>query len=160
MYSCALALVTLFVLMYVVSNVLEVNKGFHCKNTWVTLTTFLGCISATKECYQVGFFDLIDWKRFSLVPFASLFFQETYLVTFLVFPPQVCNQGTLQGQMCKIKKKTRQKCWFISILKGYTNLTKEGSFSTTHCSSCKHFVNFKCHTHKRNATELTKIWLK
>ena len=60
MYSCALALVTLFVLMYVVSNVLEVNKGFHCKNTWVTLTTFLGCISATKECYQVGFFDLID----------------------------------------------------------------------------------------------------
>ena len=30
----------------------------HCKNTWVTLTTFLGCpscISVTKECCQVGF---------------------------------------------------------------------------------------------------------
>ena len=34
----------------------------HCKNTWVTLTTFLGCpscISVTKECYQIGF---LNWK--------------------------------------------------------------------------------------------------
>ena len=30
---------------------------YHCKNTWVTLTTFLGgpsCISVAKECYQIG----------------------------------------------------------------------------------------------------------
>ena len=32
------------------------------KNTWVTLTTFLGClscISVTKECYQI---DFLNWK--------------------------------------------------------------------------------------------------
>ena len=31
---------------------------YHCKNTWVTLTTFFGylsCISVTKKCYQIGF---------------------------------------------------------------------------------------------------------
>ena len=34
-----------------------------------------------------------------------------------------------------------------------------GELSTTHCSNCKHFLNFKCHTdpQKRNATEL--VWL-
>ena len=54
--------------------------------------------------------------------------------------------------MCKIKKKQN--------LKRDTNLTKEGSFSTTHCSNnCKHISsNFKCQTHKRNAIEVTKIW--
>ena len=44
-----------------------------------------------------------------------------------------------------------------SFLKGDTNLTKEGNFSTAHCSNCKHFM---CHTHKNNATEVTKIRLK
>ena len=32
----------------------------HCKNTWVTSTTILGCpscISVTKECYQIGFLE-------------------------------------------------------------------------------------------------------
>ena len=24
---------------------------YHCKNTWVILTTFLGCLSVTKESY-------------------------------------------------------------------------------------------------------------
>jgi len=42
------------------------------------------------------------------------------------------------------------------LSEGDTNLTKEGSFSTTHCSNCKHFLNFTCQTHKRNATEVTK----
>ena len=35
---------------------------YHCKNTWVILTTFLGChscISVTKEWYQIGF---LNWK--------------------------------------------------------------------------------------------------
>ena len=32
----------------------------HCKNTWVPLTTFLGClsfISVTKKCYKIGFLE-------------------------------------------------------------------------------------------------------
>ena len=32
----------------------------HCKNTWVTLTIFLGCLSfinVTKKCYLVGFLE-------------------------------------------------------------------------------------------------------
>ena len=41
--------------------------------------------------------------------------------------------------------------------KGDTNLTKEGSFSTIHCSNCKHSLNLM---HKRIATEVTKIWSK
>ena len=66
---------------------------------WVTSTTFLGCLSCirvTKECYQ------ICWGGFSLVTWARLFFQETYLALL----PQPCNQGTIQGQMCKIKETT------------------------------------------------------
>ena len=78
----------------------------YCRNTWVTLTTFLGCISVTKECYQVGFLTGSSLRSFSLLPFARLFFQKKYLATFLVFLPQACNQGTLQGQMCKIKETT------------------------------------------------------
>ena len=39
------------------------------------------------------------------------------------------------------------------LQKGVTILTKEGSFSTTCCSNCKHFLNFTCHTHKRNGGE-------
>ena len=48
----------------------------------------------------------------------------------------------------------------LSFLKGNTNLTKEGSFSTTFCSNYKHFLNFMCYAHKTNANEVTKIWLK
>ena len=36
----------------------HVAAHVHCKNTWVTLTTFLGCpscICMTKECYQIGY---------------------------------------------------------------------------------------------------------
>ena len=46
------------------------------------------------------------------------------------------------------------------LLKGDTNLTNEGSFSTTFCSNSKHSLNFMCHVHKRNESEVTKIWLK
>ena len=37
-----------------------VQQHIHCKNTWVTSTTFLGCHSCiieTKECYQIGFLE-------------------------------------------------------------------------------------------------------
>ena len=61
---------------------------------------FLSCINITKECYQIGFFE----GTFSLSTFV---FQKTYLATFLAFVPQPCNQGTLQGQMHKIKERTR-----------------------------------------------------
>ena len=34
--------------------VIREREALHCKNTWVTLTIFLGClncISVTKKCY-------------------------------------------------------------------------------------------------------------
>ena len=60
-----------------------------CKNTWVTLTTFLGrldCISGTKNCYQIGFLEN-SLKSFSLVTstLAGLLFQKTCLATFPAF---------------------------------------------------------------------------
>ena len=42
------------------------------------------------------------------------------------------------------------------LLKGDTNLTKREA-SQLHCgSNCKHSLNFMCHAHKKNATEVTK----
>ena len=35
--------------------------------------------------------------------------------------------------------------------------TKEGSISSILCSNCKYSLNFTCHAHKRNATEVTKF---
>ena len=55
--------------------------------------------------------------------------------------------------------RTRNVDLYIGFLKGDTNLTKEGSFTTTLCSNSKHSLNLTCHTHKRNATEVTKTRL-
>ena len=49
------------------------------------------------------------WSRsLSLVTLAGIFFQKTYLATFLAFLSQACNQGTLDlpKQMCQIKETT------------------------------------------------------
>ena len=64
------------------------------------------------------------------------------------------------SRCARSNKQLHQICWFIGSLKGDTNLTKEGSFSTTFCSNSKHSLNCMYHVHKRNATEVTKIWLK
>ena len=43
----------------------------HCKNTWVTLTTFLGCLSCInviKECYQIGKASLVTEDLFAYIP--------------------------------------------------------------------------------------------
>ena len=55
----------------------------HCKkNTWVTLTTFLGClscISVTKERYQIDFLEkFIEELLFSYI--SCIFFSEDLLV--------------------------------------------------------------------------------
>ena len=90
-------------------------------------------------------------RSFSLVPLASLFFQKTYWLHSWHFYHKHA-----------IKKLSRDRCARLkkTNLKQDTNLTKEGSFSTTHCSNnCKHISsNFTCQTHKRNAIEVTKIW--
>ena len=52
------------------------NLVYHCKNTWVTSITFLGClscVSVTKECYPISFLEG------SFRTLASLFFQKTYI---------------------------------------------------------------------------------
>ena len=109
----------------------------HCKNTLVTLTTFSGCPScvsvtkpnATKQVFLIE----SSLRSFSLVPLASLFFQKTYLATFLQwhFSPktmQPCMQRTLPGQMCE------------------HHMFSERRY---------HFLNFMCHTPKRKAIEVT-----
>ena len=60
-----------------------------------TSTTFLGCpscITVTKECYQIGFLES-SLRDFSTLAIVSFFRRPT----FLAFPPQPCNQGTLSG---------------------------------------------------------------
>ena len=41
-----------------IGRIVYVINSLHCKNTWVTSTTLLGCLSVTKECYQIGFLEL------------------------------------------------------------------------------------------------------
>jgi len=55
------------------------------------------------------------------------------------------------SQICDITKATNltRNADFYVFLDGDTNLIKEGSLLTTH------FKLFTCHTHKRNATEVT-----
>ena len=65
---------------------------YHCKNTWVTSTTFLGCLSCirvTKECYQIGF---LEGSLRSFFTLARLFFQKTYLTIFLEQSSSYCLQ--------------------------------------------------------------------
>ena len=85
------------------------GKGrYHCKNTWVALTTFLGClscISVTKQCYQIWFYWNFISEASSLVTVVSLFFQKTYLATFLAFLTQT-TQPRNWGQMCKTNETT------------------------------------------------------
>ena len=60
-----------------------------------------------------------------------------------------------EADMCKTRQrnnKSHQAFW--------NEIIKEESFSTTLCSNCKHSLNFTCHAHKRNTTEVTKKWLK
>jgi len=97
---------------------------YHCKNTWVTLTTFLGClgyISVTKKkCYQISFLES-SLKRFffSYITLAILFLQNTYLATFLAFllqtvQPRNSPEADVQDQR---NNKPHQKCLFIGFLK-------------------------------------------
>ena len=62
----------------------------------------LSCISVTNKCYQIE----SSLRSLSLGTLASIFFQKTYSTKFLAFLPQPRNQGTLQGQICKIKVTT------------------------------------------------------
>ena len=62
------------------------------------------------------------------------------------------------GYVRSKKQQTSPERLVYRLSEGDTNLTKEGSFSTTLCSNCKHSLNLTCHAHKRNATEVTKIY--
>ena len=71
-----------------------------CKNTWVTLTTFLGClncINVTKECYQIGLSNEV------LSLFSSLV--EIIVIWIHSYP---CNKGTPLWADVKANKKPHQ----------------------------------------------------
>jgi len=57
-------------------------------------------ISVAKKCYQINFLE----SYFSLVTLATLFHQKTYLASFLVFPPQACNQELPRGRCVRSKE--------------------------------------------------------
>ena len=91
-----------------------------------------------KECYQ----EMLPMKSLSYINIYSLI-RHNYLATFLVFLPhtmQPRNSGHA-GEKNQSNNTPHQKCWFISFLKNYTILTKEGSTSTTLYSNCKHSLN-------------------
>ena len=115
----------------------------HCKNTWLTSTTHLGClrwISVTKECYQIGLLKVCRGAS-SLVTLANLFFRRPiWLHSCHIYHNHACNQGTLQEQMNITSKKqqTSPECWFgfgiAGFLKGDTNLTKRKKLLSTSIS--------------------------
>ena len=124
---------------------METRNPPNCKNTRITLTTLLGCLSCIgviKECYQIGF---IDEKRFFFSNLFSICLHSRH------FYHKPYNQGT-QGKCVRSKKQH-----ISPDLYAFWKKIHEGSISTTLCSNCKHFLNFTCHAHKRIATEVTKI---
>ena len=99
----------------------------HWKNTWVTSTTFLGClscISVTKECYQMSFLEgslrsvFISCRR------------PIWLHSWHYYHNHATKAGAVVWD--QRNNKPHQKCWFMGFLKGDPNLRKEGSFSTKH----------------------------
>ena len=65
-------------------------KLYHSKNTWVTLTTFLGClscISVTKKCYQIGFLES------SLRSFFNSFSEDLFSYNPGISVPKPCNHA-------------------------------------------------------------------
>ena len=61
-------------------------------------------LSELHQCGQGVLQTRLSLGAFS-VPLVSLIFQKTYLSTFLALLPQPCNQGTIQGQLCRIKER-------------------------------------------------------
>ena len=87
-------------------------------------------------------------SNFSLVTLAFLLFQKTYLVTFLhgIFNHSHATKELSISRYARSKK--QQKSWFIGFLKGDTNITEVGSFSTTFRSNSKHSLSFVSCTQK------------
>ena len=69
----------------------------------------LSCISMSKECYQNCFLE-VHRGAVSFVTLASLFFQKTYLATFLTFLLQPCNLRTPSWADMWDQSKHYQKC--------------------------------------------------
>ena len=76
---------------------------------------------------------------------------------------QPANQETIQGQMYAIKEAlnlTRdadsEPFWKQTLIPQM----KEANSQLHSDSNCNHSLNIMCHAHKRNATEMTKEWLK
>ena len=121
----------------------------HCKNTWVTLTTFLGCLSCinvTKERYQIGKASLVTLVLEDL----AIWLHSWH------FYHKPCNQGTQGMQMSK-QQHTSPEMLICKFSEKLYILTRKGSTSTTLYSNCKQ--SFVFYTHTVNATEVTKIWL-
>ena len=77
-----------------------------CKNTWVTLTTFLGClncINVTKECYQIGLSNEV------LSLFSSLVVKLSLQDLFGYIPTTPMQQRKSSVGRCQSQQETRQE---------------------------------------------------
>ena len=111
-------------------------------------------------------------RGFSLVILAILSFRRPiWLHPCMALLPQPCSQGAPPGADVYDQRKKQQTStdmliyrlsWkeVIGPLKGDTDFTKEKLLNYTLIWIVKHSLNFMCHAHKRNATEVTTTWLK
>ena len=104
--------------------------------------------SASKECYQIAFLErpLGTQLFFSWI---SHIFQHTYFYTVKV-QPRKSSRATHERPR---NTKPHRECWFISLLKGDTNLTKGRSSLTTFWLKLKLELYMRYHVHNRRATE-------
>ena len=129
----------------------------HCKNIWVT---FLGCLlhQYNQRMLPNRFTSLRSFFSYSS---QSLFSEDLFGYIPGISTTNHATKEPSRGRCLRSKKQQISPEMLIYMLSErlfYFN--KEQSFSTPLCSNCKHSLNCTCHTHKRNATEVIKIWLK
>ena len=88
------------------------------------------------------------------------YYFHTWSVVSKVYPFTIKGDCGPRNSLCVRWKQTwtsPEMLIYIGLLKGDNNSTKVRSFSTIHSDlNCKHSLNFTCHAHNRDASEVTK----
>ena len=126
--SCTLT--SSFTFVFVTCMIAEVQEGHACYNSshaviCLVVSCMHGGVAYTAKTpglllphFRLSELHQCDQgmlpNRFFESSLRNVFSSISYLATFLAFwTPQPCNQGTIQGQLCRIKRnnKPHQKCW-------------------------------------------------
>ena len=128
----------------------------HCKNTWVSYFNHIFFFSEWPRTPKLGFLESSSRSFFISYISSPLFSEDLFGyihgITTKTMQPRRCRCARSKKETTNL---TRSAYVFLKGDRS-TNLTKEGSFST----ALFQIVRIPCHAHKRNATEMTKIWLK